>query len=293
MSDTALAVIFSLGTAFSSATFSLLVRRGQQYGNAVTGVLIGLIVSSPVLVLLAAVFWDPSWWNPRAVSFFIAAGLAGSAAGRVFLYLGIHRLGVARSMPMISTTPLFSALLAYGFLGERPGPFIWVGTFLVVGGCGSLTLKKKGDLTWDRRFLWVPFVAVVGFSISNAVRKAGISLVPSPLFAAMVTSVSSLFFMAALFRFLPETHRPDLRWGKAWYFYGACGLVNSFAFLVSFYALIYGDLTIVSPLTSTVPVFSLLLSWFFLRDLERVTGLIVAGTLLTVLGAALIAWQIL
>jgi drug/metabolite transporter (DMT)-like permease len=40
-------------------------------------------------------------------------------------------------------------------------------------------------------------------------------------------------------------------------------------------------------------VFSLLLSWIFLRDLERVTGLIVAGTLLTVLGAALIAWRIL
>ena len=47
-------------------------------------------------------------------------------------------------------------------------------------------------------------------------------------------------------------------------------------------------MSVVTPLTSTSPIFVLLLSPLLLRGVERVTGRIVAGTVLIVLGVYLI-----
>ncbi len=293
MSEAHLAIIFSLGTAVMAASFSLIVRRGQQHGNAATGVLIGLIVNVPWLLALTWWYWEPHWWNPWALLFFVGSGATGPCLGRVFMFLGIHKLGVARAMPLMATNPLFTALLAYTILAERPGPWIWAGTLLVVVGCVGITLKGAVGAVFDRRYLWMPFAGVLGFSVSNIFRKAGMNEVPSPILGITMTSVAGLVFLLALGRFLPKDYRPNLRLGKAWYFYGICGTINSFAFLSHFAAIRYGDLTVVSPLSATAPFFALILSGIFLRDVERVTAWIVAGTMFVVSGGALIAWRVM
>ncbi len=288
-----LAAMFALGTAVLSASFSVLVRKGQRYGGATTGVLIGLIVSIPVLAVATAVFWDPRWWTPNAFLYFVAAGLLGPCLGRVLMFLSIHHLGVARAIPLKSVAPLFTAVLAYWLLGERPGPYIWAGTILIVAGCAAFTVKKKSDSSWSRRLLWLPFAAMAVFGLGAVARKIGLGMLPVPLLGITITTFTGLLCLMGFSAFLPPGQRPDLRWGKAWYFYGACGLINTLAFLSSFYALMYGDITIVMPLSNTAPFFALLMSHLLLRDLERVTGLIVLGTVFTVAGGGLIAWRIL
>ncbi len=292
MSESALAAVFAMGTAVMSASFSVLVRKGQRYGSATTGVLIGLIVGLPFLVAATVVLWDPAWWVPGVYVYFAAAGLLGPCLGRVFMFLSIHHLGVARAIPLKSVAPLFTAGLAYWMLGERPGPYVWVGTILIVGGCAAFTIKKKDDSTWNRRLIWLPFAAVAVFGFGAIARKYGLGILPAVLPGITITSLAGLLFLLGFSAFLPPDQRPDLRWGKAWYFYGACGLINTLAFMSSFYALLYGDVTIVMPLSNTAPFFALLLSHFLLRDLERVTGLIVLGTVLTVAGGSLIAWRV-
>ncbi len=128
ISDSFWAAALALGTASTVGVYSLIIRRGETYANAPTGVLIGLIVSVPLLVTATTYHWDPAWWNLRGVLHFIAAGLMGPAIGRVFLYMSIQKLGVSRALPLISVEPLVIALIAYGSLGERPGPAIWTGT---------------------------------------------------------------------------------------------------------------------------------------------------------------------
>lgn len=293
MSESHLAIVFSLGTAMMAASFSLMVRRGQQYGNAATGVLIGLIVSTPWLAAVTLWLWEPGWWNPWALLLFVGSGLTGPVLGRIFMYLSIHNLGVSRSMPLMAANPVFTAVLAYSILGERPGPYIWAGTLLVASGCAAITIKSKGDSSWNRRLVWMPFAAVAGFAISNIFRKAGMLAVPSPILGITITTLSGLVFLLILGPFMPAERRPDLRPGKAWYFYGVCGTVNTLAFLSHFAAIRYGDLTVVSPLSSTAPFFALVLSWIFMRDLERLTAWIVAGTAFIVSGGAIIAWRVL
>jgi len=59
-----------------------------------------------------------------------------------------------------------------------------------------------------------------------------------------------------------------------------------------YYALDLGKVTVVIPVASTGPFFSLLLSALFLRDVERVTLKIVLGAALIVGGVLLITlWK--
>ena len=74
MSDSLTAALFALGAAVFAASFSLIARRGQQHGSAVTGVVIGLIVNTPILIAVTAWFWEPGWWNTRAILWFLVGG---------------------------------------------------------------------------------------------------------------------------------------------------------------------------------------------------------------------------
>jgi DME family drug/metabolite transporter len=292
MTDSALAGLFSIATAMSTGTFSVFVRRGGSYANAVTGVLIGLVVTVPPLGAAVWVLWRPEWWNPRAYVLLAAAGLLGPAIGRVLYFSAIHHLGVARALPLASTMPLFAVVLGVGLLGERPGPEIVAGTALIVAGCIAITYKKAGDESWNRRHLWIPLVAVTAFSVSHVFRKAGVEMLDSPLMAITVMSSAGMVFLLVLSRLLPAGQRPQLGRPKAWVFYTASGAINGLSVFFHFTGLNYGDLTVVTPLSATAPLFALLLTRFVLRDLERVTPPIVIGTLLVVFGGGIISWGI-
>jgi drug/metabolite transporter (DMT)-like permease len=217
----------------------------------------------------------------------------GPCVGRMFIFLGIHHLGVSRAIPLKSVQPLFVAVLAYTLLGERPGPYIWLGTILIVAGCGAFSIKKKDDTSWNRRLIWLPLASVVAFGTGSILRKVGLEMLPAPLVGVGLTSLSGLIFFLGFCYVMPPQFRPDLRQVKAWYFYGACGLVNILSFTLSIYALLYGDVTIVAPFSAMSPFFALVMSYIFLRDVERVTRLVVLGTVFTVAGGALIGWRIL
>ena len=293
MTDTTLAALFALLTAAIAGLVGIAVRRGQAYGNAVTGVLIGLIVNLPLLFAATAILWEPSWWDLGPVLWFVALGLAGPCLGRVFMYQSIHHLGLARAIPLVATLPLTTAAAAFGLLGERPGPFIWAGTILIVAGCIGLTMKGRPGASWDRRYLWLPLLSIAGFTAGNIIRKVGLNVVPSPVFGVTVTYASAFVFLYLFQRWMPATHRPDLSWGPKWGFYGVCGLFNTASILSRFTATRYGDLTIVVPIFAMSSLFALLASWLFLRDLERITFPILAGAVLIVCGGALVAWRVL
>ncbi len=142
MTTTTLSVLFSLSTAVVVGSFTLFVRSGQRYANAVSGVLIGIIVSFPPLLAGAIWTWEPAHYQPLAWLFFALAGVMGPAVGRVCFFHSIHLIGVARAVPLNSTMPLFSAIIGILILGERPGPYILAGTVLIVLGCMGITSKR-------------------------------------------------------------------------------------------------------------------------------------------------------
>ena len=70
----------------------------------------------------------------------------------------------------------------------------------------------------------------------------------------------------------------------------AAGITISLGMTCIYYALDLGKVSVVIPISSTGPLFSLILTALFLRDVERVTLRIVASASTIIAGVVLLTW---
>jgi drug/metabolite transporter (DMT)-like permease len=54
--------------------------------------------------------------------------------GRFFNYMSMSRLGVARSTPILASSPFFAMMIAVVFTGESIGPVTIIGAALILSG---------------------------------------------------------------------------------------------------------------------------------------------------------------
>ena len=287
-----LAVIFAFSTAILTATFQTIARKGRSYGNAATGVVIGLVINSPILLLYSFFSWEPHWFNMKAIGLFIATGFAATGLGRFLLYFSIHKLGVAITSPLLSSIPLFTGLMAVGVLGETPELNVWLATILIVLGCVFITLKQESSGNWDLKYIWVPFASVLSYSVASIFRKMGLNILPEPLLGSTITYVAGLFLVLFLCLFMKGENKPNFRNKSAWIFYGFVGLINMLSLVSRWTSTSYADLTIVTPLFATSGFFALVISKFLLSNDEHVTIWSFIGTVLIVSGGAIITWNL-
>ena len=271
-------------TAVLTASFQIIERKGKQYGNALTGALIGIFVNIPIMILISFFLWEPEWLDLEAIGLYAITGFFGTGLGRFFLFMSLHKIGVALTSPLLSSIPLFSAAL-----GERPDIYIWIATLSIFLGCFVITLKRGKFPDWKPRYLWLPAMSIVFFSLANLFRKMSLNVLPEPIFGGTITYASAMLCLLILSFFLPKSLKPNLKVKKAWIFYGCCGFVNMLAFISRWTATKYGDLTVVIPLFASSSFFALFLSSFLLRDMEDVTFWSYFGTIFIVIGVALIA----
>ena len=141
---------FSFLAALFFSIAHILIRRGLVHSNAMTGSFVSLTISAGVLLLLVPFFVPyTSLWNP-AIGYFIAAGIFAPGIGRTLGYVGIERIGVARSVPIVNSSPIFASIFAVFYLGE-----LWVfqniaGTCLVILGVIMLSMAKPADKPWRK-----------------------------------------------------------------------------------------------------------------------------------------------
>lgn len=282
-----MAEYFALQAAFFFATSHILIRRGLVTSNAVTGSFVSLGMTALILAT-AAYFTTPAgaFWQP-AVFYFLAAGIFAPGIGRTLTYVGIERIGVARSVPISNASPMFASIFAVFLLGENWKPQNFLGTVLVIAGIAILSASRGGKSEWRRADIIFPVIAALAFGISTNLRKVGLTAINRPFMAAAFTAATAFLFSASLLASQGGTKALKLKRSNApWFF--AAGLANTSATLSVFHALSYGDVVVVEPLTSSNPVFSLVMSALFLRDLESITRRVVLGALCTVIGTILV-----
>lgn len=280
-------IYFSFQAALCFSIAHILIRRGLVESNAITGSFISLSMTAAVLWLLVPFFVPLSeFWRP-AVLFFLVAGVFAPGIGRTLSYVGIERIGVARSVPIVNSSPIFASVFAVVFLGE-----IWVaqnivGTLLVISGVVLLSVAKPAKGEWRKADIIFPILGALAFAVSTTLRKAGLSLVDIPLGAAAITAAAGFVFSGILLQ--AQGGRKALKLSRnsaAWLF--SAGIFNTAALLSVFFALSYGKVVIVEPLISSNPVLTLLMTAIFLKDLEVISLRVVIGALLTVGGTILV-----
>lgn len=282
-----MAEYFAIQAALCFAVSHVLIRRGLVTSNAITGSFISLGMTALILWLLLPFFVPlATLWTP-AVWYFLAAGIFAPGLGRTLTYVGIEKVGVARAAPIANSYPMFASLLAVFLLQEVWTLQNFLGTTLVICGIAILSSSHGGQVQWRRVDLFYPVVAALGFGISSNLRKLGLMASNVPFMAAPVAATTAFVFSMCLLQARGGRRVFMLsraNWG--WLFAG--GIANTAATLSVFHALSFGNVVVVEPLVASNPVFSLILSAIFLKDLERITLRVVLGALCAVTGTALV-----
>lgn len=279
--------LIALLSGMGWATEAILVRKGGQYAPVALAVLMGFSVSVVVL-------WAINWWffplsllYSPATLYFILGGLIQPGIVRLLHYTGIVRLGASRAGPVRAVAPLFAMVLAFLFLAERPGSQVYVGALLSVVGLSLVSYRREGEIEWRTIDLLFPLGAAFLTAVSQNIRKTGLLLLPNPFLAAAVTTTTALVTFLVTQALMGQFHaiRIDKRCLP---FYGTASVVSTVSQLLAFTALSMGQVSVVVPLVNTNPLFVVIFSAFFLKDLEKINKLVVVGVILVVSGVALI-----
>lgn len=287
-----LGAVFAISSSLASALSMVSVRRGLSQSNFLSvtliitlmGNIIFIISWSIALLLVGGIF------DLLGALIFILSGLISPGIFRLLYYKGMEAVGASFTASIVAMHPMFSTVLAVLLLAEGPTPWTLVGVVCIVlgavviqnsihGGSVSKGLKSTSLL---------PFFAAVVLGVSYVVKKVGSSLYNDPLAAVALGNFAALLLYIPLgtsstIREHVSLDRKNL--GLFW----KGGLAACAAFLFSFYALQYGDVTVVVPLIQTEPLFILLLTPFYLKGLETLSVKLIAGALSIVLGVTLIA----
>ena len=142
-----LAITFALLAATGFGSGAIFARIGLQGMKPGTGTAISLVVSFVLTAILALSIKPSAVFTVPAIAFvwFLILGVVNYPLARYMNYSSVNLVGAARSASLISTAPLFSAVLAIIFLGERPGPLVGVGTAaIVLGSILIVTERNRG-----------------------------------------------------------------------------------------------------------------------------------------------------
>ncbi|HLQ00809.1 MAG TPA: DMT family transporter [Burkholderiales bacterium] len=282
--STTLALLASalLGTAV------VIANLGLRYLDPARGALVSIPSTTVMFWLLALFLFRGEGWNATAFAIFAAVGLIFPALV-TFLNFASNRLtGPTVAGTISSTTPLFAVLGAILFLGEPLNPAAAAGTAAIVLGVVALT--TRGGNRPQAWAAWVVLLPLAGAAIRGGAQvavKGGLALWPDPFVAALVGyTVSSVTIFAANRALVARASAPLDRRGIFWFV--AVGLCNGAGVLAMYAALNHGQVSVVSPLVATYPLFTLALSALFLRE-ERFGPRVLFGVALTVAGVVVLA----
>ena len=210
---------------------------------------------------------------------------------RLLSYKGIDALGIAITDPIRATTPLFSAIMAIIFLGEEVTLPIVAATLLIIAGITLLSWRSDSmKLSGSAVYLWYPIAASALAGATQVVRKFGMAAVPHPFLAAAVTATSSFVVSLVTLWYVEKTQETWKMNRDCFWWFLAAGIVISLGMTCIYYALDLGKVSVVIPISSTGPFFSLILASIFLRDVERVTSRIVISAAMIVGGVMILTF---
>ncbi len=278
---------FALACGFFTAVNLIFLKKGLAHGNPISATVLSLAINvlSFWSFVLAVLPWDEIL-RPELL-IFVLVGLIQPGGTRFLAYLSVEKVGVAVTAPIRATTPLFSSLLAIAVLGEELTPAVGAGTALVVGGIILLSLSHEKTGAWMNVMVALPLLSAFVAGSTQVIRKIGLAGISLPILGAATTTGTSLVAIAV--SLTVSRNWPMVRFDRralGYFVLAGCSVTLGVASV--FMSLHLSDVVIVAPLASLSPLYSLVLSAVFLRDVEVITARKVMAAGLIVLGVVLI-----
>jgi uncharacterized membrane protein len=277
--------LLALVSAFCSAIGTMLIQHGLRRSNFYAGFWINVAVGAVGLWAAVLLFVPREEWDWRGLPYFAFSGVVGTACGRLFRVAAIDKVGAPVAAAIANLAPLIATVLAILLLHERVTLAILTGTLVIVLGTVLLSLSGK-QVGFPPRYLIYPFLAAFCFGLVQIVRKMGLSEA-GPLFDAALNITAALIASTAFV--IASGNLRALRCDRESFLYLASGgAFENIGVLLVIVALGFGEVSVVSPLSATAPLFVLLLALIFPSDVRKLGWRVAAGTVLIVLGVFLL-----
>lgn len=280
--------IIALSAAMAYAMSFILSKRGMRHSTPITITFVSLLMQTLVLFTIVFFFTGIPPTTPFVYGLFIIAGVLQMVV-RQLTYIGIEKIGAARSGPIRASVPLWSAAVAILFLGERITLAIALGTIMVVGGILLISWRSEEHVKDFRPwYVIAPLLAAILGGVVYPLRRYALKFSDDPIYFGAIVGVVGLL-CTGIFLASPTTkdklvwHRPSV----GYFIVG--GSLESLGLLLVLYALSFGPVVMVTPLTATLPLWVVIGSKLFLRDVETITTRTVVGAILVVCGTVAIS----
>ncbi|MGC9397797.1 MAG: DMT family transporter [Anaerolineae bacterium] len=306
--ETYLGEIAGVITAFFWACTSIFFTlAGQELGSRAVNRL-RLLLAVPFLALIhlfAQGTLLPLNASPARWTWLSLSALAGLVIGDGLLFYAFTQIGARLSMLLMALNPIIGALLAWGFLGERLQPGELTGVVLSVTGVAwvvseprrrprSISAKAASGTVAspDRTYLLGVLCALgaatgqaVGLVLSKQGMRGGFPTLSASLMRVLAATL--FLWIGAALRGEARASFLALQQRRALGFVVGGTLVGPvFGMTLSLVAVQFSQVGVASTLMALSPLLMLPLShWIFG---ERITGRAVGGTLLAMLGVALL-----
>ena len=280
----------ALFSAAASGLSVILVRKHSAESNAFNVSLIITWVGMAILWPFAVLLTDFGTINLEGLILFAISGVLTPGIVRLFYYSGLKKLGAPVNSSVFSIYPLYSVLLAVLLLSEILSLENWIGVLLVIVGGALVEMRSREINARDkhaRKNLIFPILGGLTLGISSIIRKYALDLYNAPVLGVAVAYTFSLL-PYALMLMLSTSTRKELSLKQDLRFFWKAGIGQALSWILSFYALSYEQVSVITPLLSIEPLFVALFAYVYLRELEHVSRKLVVSIILTVLGVMLV-----
>jgi len=284
------AVLFALAAALSFACADMGMRAGLQRTDPFVGSIIQRFIG--IWTLVALIGLSGTHFPPPGQHYFwiALAGAFNPGLFSIFFMFGIAKIGVARAAPIKGSSPLFAAVLAMIFLGERPEWYHLGGVILIVSGI-MLVSSGRTEGRWRRIDALWPIGAAVFSAIGAIIWRKHLASFPDPLGGALI-GLTSAFTLVLIYTIVvaPGTIPVGIR--KAWKPFILVGIVAAIGQFCFAAALHRAEIFRMIPIIQTSPLITIVFALIFLRSVEFITWRVPAGAVLTVTGAILVSLRL-
>lgn len=281
------AILFAFASASLLGAGVVTAQLGLRTVEPLSGAAISL-PSFAILFLLASPLLlpgEPVVW--RGLPIFMAIGLFFPASLTFLTFASNRALGPVITSTLGNLAPLFAVTLAVLLLHEPLHGSQMAGLVLAVAGAVIITVTRPRELGhWRSWALLLPLGGALVRGVAPPVVKLGLEVWPSPLYGCLIGYMTSSLVLLTVQRvrkgrFIVEAPRT----GRFWF--AVTGICNGLSTLSLFAAVRHGPIGLVAPLLAVYPLATVILSAIMLKHVA-ITPRIVAGTVLTVGGVALV-----
>ena len=290
------AIALSLLSGFGFGSAAIFARVGMQGRSPLSSTLLSVIVSFCPTVVLALIFAfsDIKALPAVALFWFFLLGVINFLGGRTSSYQAIGRIGASRTAAVQSTAAVFAAIFAITIIGERPHFVVLLGTLIVVSGLTTALGNALRNGDGDSRGAWIglglALVAAASYGGTNVIAKELTEEYGSPL---MVSAAGLLFGIILLSPLAGAGMVREVKEAKGNLMFaasaGLSGLAAATGVIALYFALQRNDVTVVSPIVSTNPIFTLVLAQIFISRMENLTKWLFLGVGITVVGVIVVS----